>query len=386
MAGVLVHACLLQLATYLVRPTAAYRALELGADPAMLGLVAASFALLPLLVALAVGRWIDSGRGHLALVVGAALMLVGGAGLILASDSLWALLAWNVVIGLGHLFGILGEQNAVAQLGAARIDRTFGHYTFVASAGQAAAPMVMAMIGGGAVIPPTHTLFIVFAIICAALTGVSLALRTGDYAHASPHRSPSLRGALKLGPAARPSMYGGILTSMFILAAIDLVQIYLPALGVERQLPTWVIGTLLTVRAVATMLSRLQLDLLVRTFGRGSLITASTLIGAVCVMLLAIPLDPWWMGALLVVAGATLGIGQPLTMSVISLASPPGSLATWLSLRLSANRFGQSAVPLTLSLFALGSGAGPVFIATGVMLVGAAIISGATLSGRDNSL
>lgn len=379
-AGVLLHAFLLQLAAYMIRPTAAYRALELGADPAVLGLVAASFAVVPLLIAVIAGRWIDAGNGRAALPLGAVAMVCGGAGLLWAAPTLWALLAWNVLIGLGHLLGILGEQNAVAQAGAGRIDSAFGFYTFVVSGGQAVAPLLISLVGGAAVIPPTHTLFLVFLIACVALAVVSFLIwrRTGDRT-VQPQRLPSMRSALRLDRARRRTMVGGILASMFVLGAIDLVQIYLPALGVERQIPAWVIGMLLAVRATATMLSRLGMGRLAARFGRGPLITATTFIGSVAVALIAIPMDPWLLGVLLVVAGFSLGLGQPLSMAVISVAAPPGTLATWLAVRLSANRFGQSGIPALLSLFALGAGTGPVFLATGVMLLLTAGVTALTL-------
>lgn len=374
------HAFLLQLAAYMIRPTAAYQAIQLGADPAAVGLVAASFAILPLLAAVAIGRWIDSGKARAALPIGAALMVVGGIGLLWFSQSLTALLLWNVAIGLGHLLSVLGEQNIVARASDDRMDSAFGRYTFVASAGQAVAPMLMAAIGGTAIVPNTALLVIVYLAACVLLTAASFPLGTMQLSSAASGERPgSLRDALRLDKPAKRRMFGGMMASMFVLAAIDLVQVYLPALGVERGIPTWIIGVLLAARAIATMLSRLQMAWLSARIGRGRLITISTAIGAIAVGLLAINMSPWLMGMLLVIAGITLGIGQPLSMSVITLASPPGTVATWLALRLSGNRFGQSAVPAALSLLALGAGSGGVFLATGIMLAATAAVSALTL-------
>lgn len=79
----LCHALFLQLGSYIARPATAYRALELGVDPAYLGLIAASFAIIPLFTALLLGRATDRGREPLVLVVGAVLMLISGVGLLL---------------------------------------------------------------------------------------------------------------------------------------------------------------------------------------------------------------------------------------------------------------------------------------------------------------
>ncbi len=382
-AGILAHAFLLQLAAYLIRPTAAYQAISLGADPAAVGWVTASFAVLPLIVAVWAGRWIDAGRGPRALVVGSILMIASGIGLLFAAADLWALLAWNAIIGLGHLLSVLGEQNAVAQRAGGGMDRAFGRYTFVASAGQAVAPALMAVLGGSAVIPDTTTLLVAYVVTCTVMGAVSLwcavALRRSPAA--GPSERTTLRSALALSPDRRRWMFGGMFASMFVLAAIDLVQVYLPALGVERGIPSGVIGVLLALRAAATMFSRLGLSWLSRTVGRGRLITVATLIGAVSVGAIALDVPVAVIGVLLVIGGATLGIGQPLSMSVVSLASPPGALATWLAIRLSGNRLGQSLIPAAVSLFAVGSGTMSVFLATGVMLLGTAAVTGLTLRG-----
>jgi sugar phosphate permease len=159
-----------------------------------------------------------------------------------------------------------------------------------------------------------------------------------------------------------------------VLGAIDLLSVYLPALGVERGLSADLIGLLLTVRAIATMASRLGLGFLVSKFGRQQLIISSTGLSAVALTVLTIPMEVWQMGVVLVVAGFALGIGQPLTMSTITLAAPPGTRSMWLALRLSANRAGQTLLPAGVGLVAAASGPAGVFAATAVGLATTALL------------
>ena len=56
----------------MVRPTASYRALELGTAPELLGALPAGFAVLPLLAAVTVGRVADRRGERPMLVVGGA--------------------------------------------------------------------------------------------------------------------------------------------------------------------------------------------------------------------------------------------------------------------------------------------------------------------------
>ncbi|MEA3026568.1 MAG: hypothetical protein QOF91_1853, partial [Alphaproteobacteria bacterium] len=51
-----------QVTTSLVRVTTSYRALELGLSVVWLGIITAAFAILPLICAVSIGRFIDRGN------------------------------------------------------------------------------------------------------------------------------------------------------------------------------------------------------------------------------------------------------------------------------------------------------------------------------------
>lgn len=55
-------------------------------------------------------------------------------------------------------------------------------------------------------------------------------------------------------------------------------------------------------------------------------------------------------------------------MTIVSITAPPGTLATWLAMRLTANRLSQAVVPVTVGAIVAGSGAGAVFLLTGGLL------------------
>ncbi|WP_104200434.1 MFS transporter [Cryobacterium sp. Y29] len=373
------HAMLVQFIAFIVRPTAAYRALEMGVPVTWLGLIAASSAIVPLFIAVFVGRITDLRGERLVLSVGAVLFVGSAAGLVFYTPTLTLLLVWNVLLGLGHLLSAVGQQSRVAKTDAKNLDSAFGYYTVAGTLGQAVGPGVIALVGGDNILPPTATLFFI-AFVAAVLLLIPtafLAHRQPRGATATPRPTTSLREALRAPKETRRRMLGAMLVSMMVLAAIDLLSVYLPALGVERQISASVIGVLLMVRAVATIVSRFFLSALVTRFGRDRLVFGSTAVSAIAVAMLVLPLDVWLLGAALMLAGLGLGIGQPLTMSVIALTAPAGTRGTWLALRLSANRFGQSAVPAAVGLVAASWGVPGVFAATSV---GLAIVAGT--SGR----
>lgn len=382
-AGILAQAFLLQLAAYIVRPASAYRAIELGVDPGLVGLIAASFALLPLVVAVFVGRWTDRGREWPALVIGSGVMVGAGAGLLFAAANLGELLFWNAVVGLGHLLSVIGQQTMVARTGRGRpggLDSAFGTFTFAGSLGQAAAPLVLAGIGGSAVLPDTRLLMLAYTAACVGMIAVALTLRPkGARPSTVEAPTPSWGQVLRVPAGTRRTMTGAMLLSMLVLAAIDLIQVYLPAIGVERHIPSSLVGVLLTVRAVATMVSRLRLSRLTARLGRSRLVATSTSVAGLAVGLIAVPMHPVLLASCLVVGGFALGIGQPLSMTIVTLAAPAGTTSTWLALRLSANRLGQSAIPAVLSAATAGVGTSGIFLLTGAGLLGTAAVARALI-------
>lgn len=100
---------LLQTAVYAARPTVSYQALQLGASGQTLGVIVASYAVLPLIVAIPIGWWIDKWGEWPFLFAGAALISLVILGLSWAGGV--AVLAGGLaLLGLGHLLVAVSVQ------------------------------------------------------------------------------------------------------------------------------------------------------------------------------------------------------------------------------------------------------------------------------------
>jgi len=364
------HAVLVHGLTQVLRPTTSYRALELGVSPAWLGVVAASFALAPLFVAVLVSRSTDRRGTRPVLLAGSALMAVATVGFALAATSLAWLVLWSAVLGLGHLLAMVGGQALVAHTAApGRYDSAFGYYALGASLGQALGPGMVVLLTGSAVLPDTGRIFTAAALLAGGLVVATLALPSE--ARESGARAPvraSFAQALRV-----PSLGRAVLASLVVLAAVDLLVIYLPALGVERGIAASTIGMLLVVRAIASMASRAMLGLLVARFGRGRVLTGSIGASALALTTVPLPMPVWAAVVAMAAAGLALGVGQPLTMAWVAQAAPPHVRATALALRLTGNRIGQTVLPATVGLVAAGAGAAGVLWTTAATLGAVAV-------------
>jgi MFS family permease len=365
LAVLLVHSVLTQVITFVVRPAATYRAIELDVPGAWLGALAASFAVVPLVLAVPSGQATDRFGERRVMLAGAVLMTASGLVLALAGTGPVGVVLGTVVLGTGHLLSVVGQQAAVANSAApGGFDTAFGYYTFAASLGQAIGPALIVVVGGSRAIPDTGTLFLLAAGLGVALLAATAAIRMPARTSAAGAADGSGMGTL----LRLPGLVRALLISCIVLAAVDITLVYLPALGADRGLAAGVVGGLLTLRAVASMTSRLFLGRLVARFGRRRLMIATGAASALSMASLGLPLPILGMAALVVVLGLGLGVGQPLTMAWLANSAPPGLRGRAMSLRLTGNRLGQVLIPSAVGAVAAGVGAAGVLWATAAAL------------------
>jgi MFS family permease len=164
-----------------------------------------------------------------------------------------------------------------------------------------------------------------------------------------------------------------MLSSVVTVTALDLLVIYLPALGAERLIDANNIGLLLTVRAAASLVSRAFYARLIFAIGRLPLTLVSMLGSAAGFLVLALPLSLPTMYAVLVILGFTMGIASTLTLSGVMYIAPPEVCGTALTLRMTGNRVGQIVFPALAGLVAAATGVGGILLALGVGLAASGI-------------
>jgi MFS family permease len=164
-----------------------------------------------------------------------------------------------------------------------------------------------------------------------------------------------------------------MLSSVVTVTALDLLVIYLPALGAERLIDANNIGLLLTVRAAASLVSRAFYARLIFAIGRLPLTLASMLGSAAGFLVLALPFSLPTMYVVLVLLGFAMGIASTLTLSGVMYIAPPEVCGTALTLRMTGNRVGQIVFPALAGLVAAATGVGGILLALGVGLAASGI-------------
>jgi MFS family permease len=362
----LVHVTLAQTLILVMRITTSYRTIELGLPVLWLGIIATGFAIIPAFTALSVGRWIDRGNDAKACWIGTALVFIACIGFWAWSQSALHLLSFSVLLGFGHMFCMAGHQMLAVRAGGTRSrESALGYYMVAASVGQGFGPLMVGSLGGSAALPPTQKLFAISLI--AAAVSVVIALLIRPESKRARHRDSA--ELIPIGQLLKMRGFPAVMVSSVVtVTALDLLVIYLPVLGTERQIDSNHIGLLLTARSVAALVSRVFYARLMFGIGRMPLTLVSMLGSAAGFLILAIPLSLPTMYVVLLALGFAMGIASTLTISSVVHLAPPHACGTALTLRMTGNRVGQIVFPALAGLLAAVTGVAGILLALGLGL------------------
>jgi MFS family permease len=367
---VLTHSALVQLLTFAVRPNLSYAVLDGGGSAALLGVIAAAFAVPALLMALPAGHAVDRIGERPALLLGAVAIIASCVIAAFAGDSFILLVLATVILGCGHLMSVVGDQAMMANAPGNRgLDSRFGLYAFAASIGQTIGPLLLVLPGGTRETPPVQLIFLV----CAGIAIVMLALSA--FMSSTARNSVGEQVGMRKTAVALLRMPGipqAMIASAIVLASVDLFLAYVPALGHDRGFTAEIVSLMLVARSLMSMFSRLFLTQLIRVAGRRMLLVGTVTISAIALACMVLPLSAVWFIVISAIYGFAIGTCQPITMAWVSELAPPGSRGLAMSLRVASNRVGQTILPAVFGTFAVAAGAGGVLAVTGVALLGAA--------------
>jgi Major Facilitator Superfamily len=361
-----------QIVITIARVATTYRAVELDLSVVWLGVITAVYAVLPIGIGVPIGRFIDRGYDAVTTWIGAALLIVGCAGFVLMPNLIGILIS-TAILGTAHLLFVVSQQIQCTRCGSGpgAMERAIGNYMVANAAGQGVGPYIVALAGGSASVPPTQFLF-ELSLAGAVLTAAFALLTRSSGAHKAPvdRAKVPLRDLLFA-----PGLTTVIVVSVVTVVAQDLIVVYLPLLGSDRGMTVDAVGTLLAIRAVASMLSRLIYARLHIAFGRIPLTLISTFVGAGAYTLLAVPLPLPLLYAAIAVAGFALSISITASIAGVLAIASGGAIGTANSLRTMASRIGQSIIPILASLVAAAIGTGSIFVLIGLSLAasGAAV-------------
>jgi len=378
--ALLVNVAMAQASIYVMRPMITYRALENGASTYEIGLIASIYALTPLLVAVSMGRWVGK-FGEVPLLMIGSLAFILLALSLSFTNNVWAIAAMTAIAGVAHLANVAASQSMVASKSPNHLqDHNFGFFSFSTSLGHTVGPMLGGFIAGSAgVLPKSSSSAFVFAAVLAFLSLVPF-LAAKEMKERRTKEEREIAGAIRARDVVkRPGIKPAIWTSLSVASVNDVLVVILPLVGTENGISPVVIGLILSLRSASAMISRFLLGRLTTRFGSARVMNYSILLASIFLLFTLFAKTAIPLAFLMAIVGFLLGVGQPLTMSIVSKKSPIEERAMAISIRLFGNRLGQFLVPLGAGAVAAPFGSSAIFVGLASLIASAGVISVATL-------
>ncbi len=394
----LVIAGLATLAVNATRPIVTYQALALGASTVEIGLVQSAFSIIPAFTAVAVGRLVD--RGSEAKYLAIALLLFSLGTLAAAnSATLLILAAAQVFTGMGHILNLVAGQAMIANRGPREgRDGRFGSYSVAASLGQLSGPVIAGLIAGSATVGAVgagvalggYSLEdgqrVFLAAGTATFIGAMLATvifvrnreRDARLAEARPSEAsePMLSAAMRV--LRRSGMPAAMAVSIIVISVVDVLIAYLPVYGQEAGLAVAIVGFLLSVRAGASLVSRIFMGRTIARLGRERTLAVSMTMAGIGIGSIPFTDSVPLLAILMAVSGFGLGVCQPMTIAWVAQRSPRAERATAIGVRLTGNRTALMIVPTAMGAIAGTAGIMALFWVMGLALLGGALLAART--------
>jgi MFS family permease len=340
-------------------------AIELGANPFLIGVLAAMDSVFPLLLALYAGKLSDRLGGRAPMMFGS-LGMSGGLMVPYFLPSLPGLYLSAALIGLSHVFYNVSMQNLVGTLGTPdQRTRNFSNYSLALSFGSLFGPLL----AGFAIDVVGHARGYLIASAAPLIALAILASQHRDtprtpVAHAAEQRGGALE-LWRMPGLRRVFILGGVL-----LAGIDLFAFYMPIYGHSLGLSASVIGMVMSMFSVASFTVRTFLPVLARRVGEHALLAYAMLLGAAAYVAVPFVANAWVLGAVAFAVGFGLGCGMPLSMTLIYSGCPTGRSGEALGLRVAINNVMHIIVPVVFGAVGSAFGVGPVFWLSAALLGG----------------
>ena len=327
------------------RMTVSLAALQLKAPTVQVGMLLSLYALLPMLLSVPCGRWIDRVGTRLPMIGGASMLALACA-LPVAFPVMAALYANSLLAGVGFLLFHLCTQKLTGELGdGAERMHNFGMLAVGMSVSGFFGPIIAGFLidhgGPGASFTAAFAGSTVLIVVAIALLKWRWTF-TGRSLVAPPSRGD---GARIMDLLATPQLRRLYVAVVLIAMCWDVLAFMFPVQGTRIGLSASQIGLVLGAFSAATFIVRIALPLIVRRFSEWQLICVVQTVAAAVYLVLPLLIDQWALMALSFTLGLGMGVGQPAVMTIMHRASPPGRVGEAAGLRMTLINASQTTLP-----------------------------------------
>ena len=341
-------------------------ALELGASEFTVGLLMALFALLPMLLSVSAGRLIDRAGPRRPLLVSFGVLALGTA-LPFALPHLVTLYFACTLIGTSFMYVHIAMNSVFGAHGTP--EQRAMNFSWLAL-GFSISNSLGPLVAGYAIEGFGHAnAFLVLGVFPLAAFAL---LFFGKQALPRPEAGAPGRRSGVLDLLRIRGLRNTFVVSLLLAMGWDLYTFLIPLYGARIGLAAGTIGAIMSTFALATFTVRLLMPFLVRRIRQWVLIASAMAVAGTAYLMFPLVETVPLLIALSFVLGLGLGSAQPIIMSLLYEASPPGRQGEAVGLRTSLLNGSHTLIPLASGALSVAFGMTPVFWLLSALLLGGA--------------
>jgi len=356
------------------RPSIPLFSYELGYSSFQIGMIVSLYSVIPLFLAISIGKWIDKLDTKKTLLLGGYTGVIGIGWLGIFPGTIHLYLS-QMITGTAQTLFALSAQNYMARASDKdKLHQNVGWLSLSFAAGGLVGPLLCG------VIADYFDYMMVFQVtsLIGLLAVVGLHFIQNQYPEEKRNNQttsgakPQIRDLLAI-----KEIRMALFMSALILFAMDFFNNFFPLLAVGFGYSNTMIGIFLSIFGLASVISRFYMAQLVDRFGTNKIFSYALILSSFSFLLLYIYPHFIIVAVVAFILGMGLGIGLPLSISTTMESAIEGRVGEALGLRLTVNRFTQVGTPLALGTLMGLLGVSMMFlICAGFMLLSHFLVFG----------
>lgn len=340
--------------------------LHLGGSEFIVGVLMALFALLPMLLSVSAGRLVDRIGPRRPLLIAFGVLALG-TGLPFAFPSMEILFVSTTLVGTSFMYVHIAMNSVFGAHGTP--EQRAVNFSWLAL-GFSISNSIGPLVAGFAIDWLGHAQAMLALAVFPAIALALVWLRRRPLPRpeeAPPGKRSGVFELLRIG-----EMRHTFIVSVLLAMGWDLYTFLIPLYGARIGLAAATIGVIMSTFALATFAVRLTMPLLVKRLRQWVVMSSALAVSGAAYLLFPFVSSVPLLMTLSFVLGLGLGCAQPIIMSLLYEASPPGRQGEAVGLRTSLLNGSHTLIPLASGALSAAAGMAPVFWILAAFLLGGA--------------
>ncbi len=352
------------------RVTVTLFAIDQGASALTVGILMALYALLPALLSVSAGRWVDRIGMEKPMLLGSVAVGLGTL-LPFVIPGLATLYATSIIVGVAFMLINVAAYHAVGEL--STTEERPVNFSYVAL-GFSTSGFIAPILSGVGIDRFGYRVTFLLLALFTVLPVLALAMKQIPFPKPTPRPHGTAPG--DVFDLLRDAHLRNLFITMAILTVSwDVYNFAIPVHGIRIGLSASEIGIVMGTFAAATFTVRLAMPFFVNRVHPWTMLVTALMVSGASFFALSFTTSIGLMMVLIFLLGLGLGAPQPMVLTLLHESAPPGRAGEALGLRTTLINGSQTVMPLLFGAVGAALGMLPVFWAIAGILIGGGVFA-----------